>query len=524
MHPTQAQLPRRNEAAGGPFLSVTSPGTNQARLKGESCSQVSGWRTRLTLAVLLLGAAGAVEVNAAKPSAVGDWPRWAGPHGDCTSAEKGLLRTWPKDGPKVIWKIAVAAGSNHPSVAGDDLCYAQLEDSQRKETVKCIDANTGKERWSYTYDVPPIWHVGWGALGVRATPTITEKCVYAIGTFGDAFCFDRNTGAIVWKHNFKEESPYLNGSLKGNGNLEWKGFNGSLIPVGDKIPYFYWQGGNPAIAAWAKTDVSNKMQVYSLDAATGKVAWKYEEDCLPGSRGPGLVTGPSLPIKFKGEDCLVVHGNRQWKILRQSDGQQVWKWECTGPQDSPGWASGGLRPVGRNLYLDSLNGWVPSLVECDFSEPDPKPKVIWTNHGIHDAVTPPVIWDGCIYGFYIDSRKEASDIGAKPGEQNFSFRCSDLKTGKLLWKEPGFHLGLSITAADGLLFIHDHRRLTLVEASASCYQQRGRVENLHPLANIGRNKERGLLDWSMPVIAGGRLFVRTPVEIICYDIKDSQAK
>jgi outer membrane protein assembly factor BamB len=479
---------------------------------------------RVALACLLAAASAAAQENAAKPPSGRDWPKWAGPHGDCTSDEKGLLRAWPQEGPKVLWRMPVGAGSNHPSVAGDDLCYAQLDDNQKRETVRCIDANSGKEKWSYAYDVPPIWHVGWGELGVRATPTITEKYVYEVGTFGDAFCFDRKTGAIVWKRSFKEESPYLNGSLKGGGNLEWKGFNGSLIPLGDKIPYFYWQGGNPAIPAWAKTPVSNKMQFFAYDAATGKVAWKYEEDCSPGSRGPGLITGSGLPIKFRGEDCLVVHGNRQWKILRLADGTQVWNWECTGPQDSPAWACGGLRPVGSNLYLNSLNGWVPSLVECDFSQQDPKPKVLWSNVEIHDAVTPPVIFDGCIYGFFIDARDEAAEIGAKPGEQNYSFRCSDLKTGKLLWKVQGFHLGLSITTADGLLFIHDHQRLTLVEANAGAYLQRGRVENLHPLPNIGRASHRGLLDWSMPVISRGRLFVRTPVEIICYDIKDPKAK
>ena len=75
---------------------------------------------------------------------VGDWPRWAGPHGDCTSDEKGLLRAWPEAGPKVLWRIPVGAGANHPSVAGDDLCYAQLEDDQLRETVRCVDANSGK--------------------------------------------------------------------------------------------------------------------------------------------------------------------------------------------------------------------------------------------------------------------------------------------------------------------------------------------------------------------------------------------
>jgi hypothetical protein len=81
----------------------------------------------------------------------------------------------------------------------------------------------------------------------------------------------------VWKHNFREESPYLDGKLKDNGNLEWKGFNGSLVPIGDRIVMFYWQGGNPAIPAWAKTEVTDKMQVFAYGALTGKVIWKFEE-------------------------------------------------------------------------------------------------------------------------------------------------------------------------------------------------------------------------------------------------------
>lgn len=478
---------------------------------------------RFAVAVLLAvfsGAPGETAANLPQTSAAGDWPRWAGPNGDCTSDEKGLLREWPKEGPKVLWRIPVGAGSNHPSVAGDDLCFAQLEDNQTTESIKCIDANTGKEKWSHRYEVPPIWHVGWGELGPRATPTITEKYVYEVGTFGDAFCFDRKTGAIVWQQNYKRLSPYLDGTLKGDGNLEWKGFNGGLIPLGDKIPYFYWQGGNPAIPAWAKTSVTGKMQFMAFDANTGDVAWKYEEDCSPGCRGPGLLTGSGLPIQFKKEQCLLVHGNRQWKILRLADGKQVWNWECSEPNEAPAWASGHVRHVGPNLYLDSLNGWVPSVIECDFSQPDPKPKVLWSNVEVHDAITPPVIFDGCLYGFYIDSRDDASEIAARPGEQDFSFRCSDLNDGKLLWKERGFHLGLAISAADGLLFIHDFQRLTLVVAGRDAYLQKGRVNHLHAIKNIGRNAHRGLLDWSMPVISKGRMFVRTPVEIICYDIKD----
>ena len=470
-----------------------------------------------TLFACLIGVS---MVAAAEPS---DWPHWAGPKGDCTTDEKGLLKAWPKDGPPVLWRIPIGTVSNHPSVAGDDLCYGQLDADSLHETMCCIDAVTGKERWHHTYEVPPVWHVGWGELGVRATPTITDKFVYAVGTFGHGFCFERKTGKIVWTHNFREESPYLNGTLKDAGNLEWKGFNGSLMPIGDKIVMFYWQGGNPAIPAWAKTDVTDKMQVFAYDALTGKVVWKFEEACKPGTRGPGLVTGSGLPITFNKDACVVIHGNREWKILRLADGKQVWNWECCGPQEAPAWASGGLKPLGNNQYLDELNGWQKSLVECDFSQADPKPKVLWSGKQVHEAITPPVIVNGHIYGFWIDKRDEAAELGNKPGRAGFSLRCTELQTGKLLWSQPGFKMGLSLSAADGRLYVRSHQTLTLIEADPTAYIERGRIEKIHELSNTGARSQKGLLDWNMPVIARGRMYIRTPTELICYDIRDRAA-
>lgn len=449
-----------------------------------------------------------------------DWPHWAGPKGDCTTDETGLAKVWPKGGPPILWRIKVGTGSNHPSVAGDDLCFAQLEDDQLHETIKCVDATTGKEKWSHTYEVPPVYQVGWGELGVRATPTITDRYVYEVGTFGHGFCFERKTGKIVWQTDFKKQSPYLDGSLKNNGNLEWKGFNGSLLPIGDKIVTFYWQGGNPAIPAWDKTEVSNKMQVFAYDALTGKVLWKFEETCPPGTRGPGLVTGSGLPLTFNKEACIAIHGNRQWKILRLADGKQVWSWQCCGPNEAPAWASGGLRPVGGNRYLDDLDGWQKALVECDFSQADPKPKVIWSGHQVHEAITPPVIVDGYLYGFWIDNREEAWALGGKPGHAGFSLRCTELSTGKLQWSRPGFRMGLSLSAADGRVYVRSHQTVTFIEANPKAYVEKGKIEKVHDLKNTGPRSQRGLLDWNMPVIARGRMYIRTPAEIICYDIKD----
>src|SRR5205814_1111097 len=163
-----------------------------------------------------------------------------------------------------------------------------------------------------------------------------------------------------------------------------------------------------------------KMQVFAYSTATGKVLWKFEETCTPGTRGPGLVTGSGLPITFNKEDCVVIHGNRQWKILRQADGKQVWSWECSGPNEAPAWASGELK-----------------------------------------------------------------------------------------WSQPGFRMGLSLAAAEGRVYVRSHQTVTLVEANPNAYVEKGKIEKVHDVKNTGARSHQGLLDWNMPVIARGRMYIRT---------------
>ena len=51
-----------------------------------------------------------------------DWPQWRGPKRDGVSQEIGLLAEWPKDGPKLRWKIADAGrGYSTPAVVSDRL-------------------------------------------------------------------------------------------------------------------------------------------------------------------------------------------------------------------------------------------------------------------------------------------------------------------------------------------------------------------------------------------------------------------
>jgi hypothetical protein len=80
-------------------------------------------------------------------------------------------------------------------------------------------------------------------------------------------------------------------------------------------------------------------------------------------------------------------------------------------------------------------------------------------------------------------------------------------------------MGLSLSAAGGRIYVRSHQTVTLIEANPKAYVEKGRIEKVHGLKNTGPRSQRGLLDWSMPVIARGRMYIRTPGEIICYDIQ-----
>src|SRR5438105_13196692 len=78
-----------------------------------------------------------------------DWPQFLGPNRNCTSSDTGLLASWPKDGPPKLWEKKIGEGFAGPVVAGERLIlFHRVGD---KETVECLEAANGKERWKYDY-------------------------------------------------------------------------------------------------------------------------------------------------------------------------------------------------------------------------------------------------------------------------------------------------------------------------------------------------------------------------------------
>ena len=61
--------------------------------------------------------------------------------------------------------------------------------------------------------------------------------------------------------------------------------------------------------------------------------------------------------------------------------------------------------------------------------------------------------------------------------------------------------------------MRSYQTLRLVEATPEGYRERGKIKT-HDVWKPTVN----LTDLVMPVLSRGRLYVRTPVELICYDV------
>src|SRR6476646_1264698 len=67
-----------------------------------------------------------------------DWPQYYGPSRNSTSTEKGLLRTWPTDGPKVLWTAPLGIGFGGPAVSAGKV-YLLDRDDNVGDTLRVYD-------------------------------------------------------------------------------------------------------------------------------------------------------------------------------------------------------------------------------------------------------------------------------------------------------------------------------------------------------------------------------------------------
>jgi outer membrane protein assembly factor BamB len=395
-----------------------------------------------------------------------DWPQWRGPERNGISKETGLLKEWPKDGPKLVWQVKdIGSGYSTPAIVNDRIYLESNRDDD--EFALALDIKDGKEVWSVK-----IGKVGKNKgpqyPGTRSTPTVDGDALYCLGSDGDLVCLERDKGKIRWRKNLKtdfegkpgnwaySESPLIDGEVlvctpggakatlvalnKNTGEVIWK----SEVPGGDEAAY---ASVSVADVGGAKEYVQFLQKgVVGVDAKTGKFLWRYGKTA---ENSPANIPTP------------VVHGGYVY--------------------------SGSSRGGGGLAKLKAVQ---------DKVEAEP----VYFNKDLPTSIGGAVLVDNNLYG-----------------TNGKGLQCVEFTTGKVKWQDKSVGPG-SICYADGRLYLHGEKgEVALVEASPEAYHEKGRF-------SPPDQPKRGMSQaWAYPVVANGRLYLRDLGVLWCYDLKDSPA-
>ena len=219
-------------------------------------------------------------------SARGEWPGFRGHDRDGAVWGVRIDSDWDASPPELLWRRPVGPGASSFAV-GNGLLYTQ-EQVGDDEAVTCYALDTGELVWMHR-DRARFWdsHVG---PGPRATPTLSEGRVYALGATGILNALDAAEGTVLWSRDAETDT--------GATVPDW-GFAGSPLAVGDLV-----------VVA-----VSGTLAAY--DRATGEPRWF-------GPAGSGGYSSPH-PLTIDGEAQVLLLSSAGLTSVAPRDGTVLWE-------------------------------------------------------------------------------------------------------------------------------------------------------------------------------------------------------
>ncbi|MEX2142292.1 MAG: PQQ-binding-like beta-propeller repeat protein [Pirellulales bacterium] len=400
-------------------------------------------------------------------AAAADWPQWRGPQRDGISRETGLLKQWPKEGPKLLWQIEnLGDGYSTPAVVGDRL-YVMCNPTEKDELVHALSIKDGSQIWATRVGGVGENPAGQNYPGTRATPTVDGALLYVLGSDGDLACVERSSGNIQWQKNLRSdfggqpgrwayaESPLIDGDVlvctpggadativaldKKSGEAIWK----SAVPGGDEAAY--------ASVIIVETDgIKHYVQflqkgLVGVDARTGEFRWRYEKTA---QGSPANIPTP------------VAQGGMVYSASNR----------------------GGGGSVRLNVTADGVVA-----------------EEVYFSKSLPTSIGGAVLLDGYLYG--------------TTGQSTL---CVDFKSGDVKWQERGIGAG-AMLYADGRLYVHgENGDVALIEATPEEYHERGKFK---PSGQPKRGSREQA--WTYPVVANGRLYIRDKNVLWCYDVRQA---
>ena len=386
-----------------------------------------------------------------------DWPFFRGPKYNAVSTETGWTCQWPETGPKIAWRADVGIGASSITVVDDRLVTMGSRKDENEELVCCLDANTGKTLWQFSY--PAEFDARQFEGGPASTPTIDDSLVYALGYLGDVHCLDLTDGHVVWHKHLVDDF--------GGRYSSWK-YAGSPLVIGNLVIFDTGADGNSTVA---------------LHKKTGKKVWGIGND----------LAGYSTPIPFQhaGVHAVLVFKARAMVAHDLADGRELWRIEWRTNYDCN---ASSPTVVGDKLFISTGYGGKRARGAL-FQLGEGEPREIWLNQDLETQMNSAVVYEGHVY--CVSERRTGQ------------LMCFDLRDGAIVWSEPSFAKHGTLMIADGKLIVLDEKGdLVIADATPDAYRE------------LARAKVLDVRTWVMPVLANGRIYAKNNAgKITCLDVR-----
>jgi outer membrane protein assembly factor BamB len=408
-----------------------------------------------------------------------DWPQYYGPDRNGVSVQKGLLRSWPQQGPEVLWTAVVGIGYGGP-VIKDGKVYLLDRDDKVGDKLRCFDLSSGKELWSFGYDAP-------GSVmfpGSRSMPAIDGNRIYSCGPYGNLYCIDINTHKPVWNKNV------------------WTDFGGGEIPrwAITQCPVIY---GDLLILA----SQAPKAGVVAYEKLTGKVKWT-----TPSLGEVGYVS-PAI-IKIGGASHIVMitasagRGSdaKGGKVvgIDPLTGKILWEytnWQCGIPVPGPVDAGEGKILITGGYQAGAAMIKVEKKADGSYGVTE-----LYKNPDFGSHTQNPVMYNGNFYAQYTTNERKDGLV------------CMSMD-GQIKWKtgrSPLFDKG-GMILADGLLLATDgSKKLYLIQPDPSAFKPIASAEMLGVAQ--GKDSKFGTQNWAPLALSDGKLLIRDQSRLMCVKV------
>lgn len=380
-----------------------------------------------------------------------DWPRYCGHQGDRLIPSPLPGTDWTVNPPKEIWRRPVGDAWSSISIVGGQL-WTQEQRGEVECTV-CYDSSTGAEIWrredAARYDTAQ------GAVGPRATPTVSSTAVYALGATGILNALEPATGKLLWQRQVCSDA--------GSTMVEW-GMSGS--PLLHKNLVIVDAGG----------DAGRALAAY--DQGTGEPVWSI------GSHKAGY-TAPRIEVINGKTQLLVFHGDGL-EAHDPDTGKSLWYYPWTNQ-----YKINVAQPIRFNDTIFLSSGYDSGCVLLDPTRlTSGRPAEVWPpSRSLKLKFNEAVSFGNHVYGL---------DDGI--------LACIDATSGERRWKGGRYRFGHVLLWLNMLLIQAEDGAVAFVEATPEAFREVTRFQPLNDRT------------WNVPAVAHGRLYVRNAAEMACFSL------